>query len=54
MLNMFAVHIVVIAFLQYGNTLLNIGYRNHTDIRPRPTVNYSLDMDMPNVVNKHN
>jgi hypothetical protein len=41
---MYAVYLVLIALLQYGNTLLNIGYTIHTDIGARPTVNYSLDM----------
>ena len=49
---MFAVYIVLMALLQYGNILLNIGHSIHTDIGARPTVNCSLDMDMPNIVNK--
>ena len=52
MLKTFEIHIVLIALLQYRNTLLNIGQSIHSDIGSRSTVNCSLDMDMPNVVNK--
>lgn len=49
---MFAVHIVLIALLHYGNTLLNISHSIHTDIGARPSLTCSLDMDIPNTVNK--